>query len=285
MNPEKVEPPACLNCGKKLLGPYCSECGQPSVDLRRPLRELADNFFEDVLNLDTRLLRAIGPLLLRPGFLTREYLAGRRARYSPPLRLFLIATVLFAGLAALLPPRSEFRIVTGSAQATTSSEGVQTIVLPKRLTRFGNAALSRRMNEAAERAQAHPRQFVEAVGANLPRAFFLLLPVFALLTRLFYVRQDRLYVDHLIFALHFHAFGFAALSLNALVIRMWDPVSKPLLLLLWMWFFAYLAIALRRVYGGSWPWTTVKLCGLMVLYVGVLLLSSLALIPLTLYLF
>jgi Protein of unknown function (DUF3667) len=251
VNSEKAEPSACLNCGTKLLGPYCSECGQPAVDLRRPLRELTGNFFEDVLNLDTRLLRAIGPLLLRPGFLTREYLAGRRTRYSPPLRLFLIATLLFAGLVAVLPPRSELRIVTGPAQAATSDQGVRTLVLPKRLTQLGNGAISRRLSEAAARAQAHPRQFVEAIAANLPRAFFLLLPVFALLIRLFYIRQDRLYVDHLIFALHFHAFGFMALSLNALVIRMWDPVSRPLLFVLWMWFFVYLAIALRRVYGGS----------------------------------
>lgn len=287
MNPEKAEPAVCLNCGEKLLGPYCSKCGQPSVDLRRPLRELAGNFFEDVLNLDSRLLRAIGPLLLRPGFLTREYLAGRRARYSPPLRLFLIATVIFAGLAAVLPARSEFRIVTEPEQArpATSEEGVKTIVLPKRLTRFGDAALSRRLSQAAEKAQANPREFVKAIGANLPRAFFLLLPVFALLIRLVYVRQDRLYVDHLIFALHFHAFGFAVLSLNALVIRIWEPLSKPLLVLLWIWFFSYLAIALRRVYGNTWPWTAVKLCSVLVLYGSLLLLAMLGLVPLTLYLF
>ncbi len=281
MNPEQAEPSVCLNCGEKLLGPYCSECGQPSVDLRRPLRELARNFFEDILNLDTRLLRAIGPLLLRPGFLTREYLAGRRARYSPPLRLFLIATLVFAGLAALLPPRSGVRITTEPEQArpATGDEDVRTIVLPKRLTR------SKRLNEAMEKAKANPQGFMDAIKANLPRAFFLLLPLFALLTRLFYVRQDRLYVDHLIFALHFHAFGFAILSLNALVVRLWAPVSTPLLLLLWIGFVAYLGIALRRVYGGSWPWTAVKLFGVLALYLGILLLATLALIPLTLYLF
>lgn len=283
MNPEKAGPAVCLNCGAKLLGPYCSQCGQPSVGLRRPLRELAANFFEDVLNLDSRFLRAIGPLLLRPGFLTREYLAGRRARYSPPLRLFLIATVIFAGLTALLPPLSEFRIVTGPEQVrpAAGNESVKTLVIPKRLTRFGG----RRLSEAVERAKANPQAFMDAMAANLPRAFFLLLPVFALLVRLLYLRQDRLYVDHLIFALHFHAFGFAVLSLNALAIRLWNPVSTPLQLLLWTWFFAYLAIALRRVYGGSWPWTAVKLCSLMTLYIGLLLLTALVLFPLTLYLF
>jgi hypothetical protein len=287
VNPEKAEPAVCLNCGEKLLGPYCSQCGQPFADLRRPLRELAANFFEDVLNLDSRLLRAIGPLLLRPGFLTREYLAGHRARYSPPLRLFLIVTVIFVGLTAVLPARSEFRIVTDPEQArpATSGKDVKTIVLPKRFTRAGDTALSRRLSQAAAKAQANPREFVKAIAANLPRAFFLLLPVFALLIRLVYLRQDRLYVDHLIFALHFHAFGFATLSLNTLVIRMWEPISRPLLVLLWIWFFAYLAIALRRVYGSSWPWTAVKLCVVLVLYGSIFLLAMLVLVPLTLYLF
>ena len=65
------------------------------------MRQIVRDFFDDVLDLDTRLLRSIRPLLLRPGLLTREYLAGRRARYAPPLRLFLLATLLFVGLTVL----------------------------------------------------------------------------------------------------------------------------------------------------------------------------------------
>ncbi|HEX7180212.1 MAG TPA: DUF3667 domain-containing protein [Thermoanaerobaculia bacterium] len=79
-------PSACLNCGEKLLGNFCSQCGQEAADLHRPLRELTSDFLDNVLNLDTRLLRTI-PLLFRPGRLTREYRAGRRARYVRPLRL------------------------------------------------------------------------------------------------------------------------------------------------------------------------------------------------------
>jgi hypothetical protein len=284
VKPEAAEPPVCLNCGEKLLGPYCWQCGQGAVDHRRPLRELAGNFFEDVLNLDSRLLRAVGPLLLRPGFLTREYLAGRRARYAPPLRLFLIATLVFATLGVLLPSR-EIRVVTDMEQARpTAGDGPQTIVLPKRLARLGDSAVRKRLSRAMEKAQANPQEFARALAGNLPRAFFLLLPVFALLVKLFYWRQDRLYVDHLIFSLHFHAFGFAVLSLNALALRLWPPLSKPLVLLLWIWFLVYLALALRRVYGGSWPVTAAKLCGLASIYAVLFLFAVLGLIPITLYL-
>jgi hypothetical protein len=280
-------PPACLNCGEKLLGSYCWRCGQSTVDLRRPLRELAGSFFEDVLSLDTRLLRSIGPLLRRPGFLTREYLAGRRARYAPPLRLFLIATLIFAGLHIVLPSRQGIRIVTGpegpAPTATRREEGM-TLWIPKKLTRFGDAALQDRLNKAAEKAKANPQEFMRGMAGNLPRAFFLLLPVFALLVKLFYWRQDRLYLDHLIFALHFHAFGFVILSLNAMAVRLREPLSTILLPLLGLWFLAYLAVSLRRVYGNSWPLTVAKLCGLMGLYGVAFLLAGVALIPITLYL-
>lgn len=285
MNPETAEPPVCLNCGEKLLGEYCWRCGQAATDLRRPLRELAANFFEDVLSLDTRLLRAIGPLLLRPGFLTREYLAGRRARYALPLRLFLIATLIFASLSVLLPRRAHIRVITEPGQAVHGSEAFHTLLLPKRFTRWGSPATRQRMTEAIARAKANPQEFLHALTGNMPRAFFLLLPLFALLVKLFYWRQDRLYLDHLIFALHFHAFGFIALSLNAIALRLRSPVSTALLLLVWIWFFAYLAIALWRVYGSSWPWTAVKLCGLLALYATAFGCAMLALIPITLYLF
>jgi hypothetical protein len=284
VNPETAEPPICLNCGEKLLGEYCWRCGQASTDLRRPLRELAANFSEDVFNLDTRLLRAIGPLVLRPGFLTCEYLAGRRARYALPLRLFLIATLIFAGLGVLLPRRSEVRVITEPDQAIHGGKGSMTLLLPKRLTRLGGPAMRKRLNEATEKAKADPQQFVHALVANMPRVFFLLLPLFALLIKLFYWRQDRLYLDHLIFALHFHAFGFIALSLNAITFRLLRLISVPLLLLVGTWFFVYLAIALRRVYGNSWPWTAVKLCGLLFLYAAAFGFAMLGLIPLTLYL-
>ena len=271
------------------MGEHCWRCGQPAVDLHRPLRELAGNFFEDVLSLDTRLLRSIGPLLRRPGFLTREHLAGRRVRYATPLRLFLLATLLFAGLSVLLPRRPEFRILTEPERANPAAprqgEAPRTVLLPRRLTRFGDAAMRRRMAEASEKAKANPREFMKAMAANLPRAFFLLLlPFFALLLRLFFWRQDRFYLDHLVFALHFHAFGFVVLSLNAVAVRLWDPVSRSLLILLWCWLFVYLAIALRRVYGGSRPWTAVKLLGLLGLYTMAMLLAVTAMIPITLYL-
>ena len=50
---------------------------------------------EDLTHADSRLWRTLAALLFKPGHLTREFLAGRRARYLPPVRLYLVLSVLF----------------------------------------------------------------------------------------------------------------------------------------------------------------------------------------------
>ncbi|HEV2269343.1 MAG TPA: DUF3667 domain-containing protein [Steroidobacteraceae bacterium] len=87
---------SCANCGAPLTGKYCSGCGQrhhdhPVHDFGHFVSEAA----EDLTHADSRLWQTLSALLFRPGFLTREFLDGRRARYLPPLRLYLVISVLF----------------------------------------------------------------------------------------------------------------------------------------------------------------------------------------------
>jgi hypothetical protein len=84
----------CGNCGTILLGPHCYECGQPVKGLVRHFSSMLGDLLDTFLQLDTRITRTLSPLLLRPGFLTREYFAGRRVRYVSPVRLFFFLSVL-----------------------------------------------------------------------------------------------------------------------------------------------------------------------------------------------
>jgi uncharacterized protein DUF3667 len=272
--------PVCLNCGEKLLGKYCWRCGQEAVDLHRPLRELYSGLVDDVLNLDSRLLRTLVPLVFRPGLLTREYLAGRRARSVRPFKIYLIAALVFFGVVALLP-KQNVSVVKGREAPVPGPHGEGRLIfrLPERFPLF-----DRPLQEAGARAREQPREFADAFFENLPRGFFLLLPAFALLLKLFYWRQDRYYVDHLVFALHYHAFVFLDLVLLILLARPWvpDPLFWVLFPVLGLWLVLYLPIALRRVYGGSRWMTLLKLLGLGVTYslafgVGIFLLVSITL--------
>jgi hypothetical protein len=94
--------PQCLNCGTTLQGPFCHYCGQPDKNFMRFFPVLLRELMEDFLDFDSRFMRTMKPLLFRPGKLTRDYLDGRRFRYTPPLRLYIFSSLACFFIAALL---------------------------------------------------------------------------------------------------------------------------------------------------------------------------------------
>lgn len=90
----------CLNCGTELKGPFCYFCGQPDRNFMRFFPALLRDMMEDLLDLDSRFMRTIKPLLFKPGRLTRDYMHGRRFRYAPPMRLYIFSSIVFFVLAA-----------------------------------------------------------------------------------------------------------------------------------------------------------------------------------------
>ena len=92
----------CLNCGTGLKGPFCYFCGQPDRNFMRFFPVLLRDLMEDLLDLDSRFMRTMKPLLFKPGRLTRDYMEGRRFRYAPPMRLYIFSSIVFFLLAALL---------------------------------------------------------------------------------------------------------------------------------------------------------------------------------------
>jgi hypothetical protein len=102
------EAPRCLKCGAELSGSWCSQCGQEDHDLRVSLKRLANDFFAEQLGLESKVPRTLWALVSRPGFLTKEYLAGRRVRWVLPLKLYLSTSVVYFLLLSL-PFAGNFR--------------------------------------------------------------------------------------------------------------------------------------------------------------------------------
>lgn len=96
----------CRNCGASLDGPYCSQCGQFDAPTDPTLRELLADAWDALTSVDGKLAASLRLLLTRPGALTVEYLAGRRARFLPPFRLYLICSVIYFLVAAAVPDES-----------------------------------------------------------------------------------------------------------------------------------------------------------------------------------
>lgn len=101
---KKQRPPLtnCENCEAPLTGEYCAQCGQHAIDYRRSIMRLLIDAADSLLNWDTKFLNTVTVLLASPGRLTNDFNAGRRVRYVHPLRLYLVASIIFFLLGNLL---------------------------------------------------------------------------------------------------------------------------------------------------------------------------------------
>jgi hypothetical protein len=361
----------CANCGRPLLGPHCYACGQPVKGLVRHFGSIIGDFFDSVFEYDSRTVRTIGPLLLRPGRLSLEYFAGRRVAYVSPVRLFVfLCLVSFfiltfvvdtdlagtsnegrfhqaqtvedverirgqalasleaglqrvpedraeraaqrlerqrarlqseadrhlewlrlreqaraAGLAA--PPPPSARSAEPSMQFNDREWDAETNPLRfDSLPDAVNDRLNRMLGRAKDnigRVQEQPGVLVETFLQTLPQTLFVLLPLFALLLKVFYLFKRRLYMEHLIVALHSHAFLCLALLIGLALggLRgLFDPglvhgAIGLLQLALLLWVPIYLFLTQKRVYGQGWIMTTLKFamigfCYMMLLLFGVM---------------
>src|SRR3954468_22366620 len=85
----------CENCGAELHGHWCAQCGQAAVEYRRSFRYVVADLLNEFLNWDSKFFATIALLIFKPWRLTNEFLAGKRVRYANPLRLYLLASILF----------------------------------------------------------------------------------------------------------------------------------------------------------------------------------------------
>jgi len=85
----------CLNCGAALYGRYCHVCGQENVEPRESTGHLFRHFFEDLTHFDGKFFSTLKLLITKPGFLSAEYIKGRRASYLNPIRMYLFISFIF----------------------------------------------------------------------------------------------------------------------------------------------------------------------------------------------
>ena len=92
--PERKEK-NCLNCGTTVAGYYCQDCGQPNVVPKQSFWSLAKHFVYDILHFDGKFFHTLRELFFHPGFVAREYVEGKRARYLDPIRMYLFTSAIF----------------------------------------------------------------------------------------------------------------------------------------------------------------------------------------------
>ena len=391
-------PTQCENCATPLQGGYCHRCGQSAVNPIRDTHHAIVEVFESFWHLDGRVFRTLRDLL-SPGRVARDYLAGHRARYIAPLRMFVVATLLTffvgqytvsfgespivtdggtptvagvdVGLARQLeaattreevirirdaalaeveaarasvdsvpvpgvdrglvtaqvairgaagnriaqlreaakagdaPAPSAADAAAGAADATPGDAGeaddeewvmrfngerwhpVDNPLTVAWWPDFANDWLNRKVGRAQDnipRLQQNPDLLKESMMQALPTALFLLVPVFALLLKVFYLFSGRLYLEHLVVALYSHVFLVLTILVQFLLAAADGAVaahsawaSRGIGLLefaLWCWLPVYLLLMQKRIYGQGWLLTLVKYVVLGNLYFVLVALAA-----------
>jgi len=275
----------CPNCRAILSGPYCFSCGQRQIDLDQPFRELADEAMESFLSFDARIFRTLGPLVARPGWLTVEFLAGRRARYIHPFKLYFAFSVMlflalaFSGYSMVRISSTGDEVVTGVPIDLGSEEedGDDSSAAESK----GPSLLDKVLGPVADLAQNDPDRLDRIFTDRLAKSIILLVPVFAALLRVLYRR--RRYVAHLVFSLHLHSFAFLALLIGLLIdlaVRAGEGegLGNGFSVLV---IAVYSFLALRCVYGQGRLLTVVKMAALLIGYLVALIATMILTLALT----
>ena len=313
----KLRAEECSNCGARLHGTYCHRCGQEARERIAPIRTMAKDLLEELFNLDTRLFRTLRRLLFQPGRLTVEYIAGRRAGYVPPLRLFVFSSFTLFLLLGILSTQavSIEGSASGALDSLVTAERQQAPPIPEsdtdatvdvisndpiqmsdQVVQSIETKVDSLRNVTTLRGQLHyallrgllradrsPQLFLQQLIGRLSGLTFLLVPVFALLLKGMHLRSRRLYIEHLIFALHTHAVFFLALIVIVLIALLGASTSLGYVQGALFWGTGlHLLLALRRTYQQGWIKTFVKWAALLFFY---LILISVAMVAYTLLTF
>jgi len=271
----------CANCGYGLTGPFCAACGQSVESIKRPALELMEHALETLFDFDSRGLRSLGLLFMRPGRLTALYLQGKRARFVPPIRLYLFASLVFF-LAVWATDTAivqfvGFRTVAGAegvafklfSPLAPVPQDLQPSDIAKHVHILqddggDSPAWVHRMVAGLERAFKEPTILNGRMSELFPKIMFALVPVFGLILWLLYARRRRFLIEHLIFALHFHTFAFM-LATAVIALRPILPSGSAGGLFL-VPAALYLLLALKGVYAQGWIKTAIKEMLLLALY-------------------
>lgn len=273
----------CRNCLAAVQGAFCAQCGQKQHSPIRHFSQVIGELFNDILNFDAKLLNTMKPLMLQPGFLSREYFDGRRARYVSPLKLYFFLSIVAFFLiqqsidiavenqgtqnvdAAGAGKDSDFHIGNFNGKPWHAKTNPMNVAW---LPDAGNDLINGKLGKLESTVKNKDwQQLTHAALAATPQTLLILLPIFALLLKLAYMFRGRLYMEHLIVALHNHAFLLSSLSLLAVLTEMstwttvvpgWESLLGLATSLLLIWIPLYFLLSLKYIYSQSWKMTVFK---------------------------
>lgn len=267
MSHNESKPESCLNCGYQFKDEnnYCPSCGQENHSLQVPLKHLILEFLEGTLHLDTKIVKTFSALLFKPGFLSREFNTGKRAKYVPPVRIYVFVSFIFFLLANLLtgpkPDEKNQEKVKMAAKddgtvlihvgaddpKNLSSRQIDSILAANKVKQdgFGKVMMekSKKLNN-----EEGKKEFSHNLLKYISYLMFFLMPLFAWFVMLFNIKKDHYYFEYLIYSIHFHSFAFLLMSLFLIVNKFYDPAAIYVLLAVLLISAYYFMVSMKRTF-------------------------------------
>lgn len=259
---------------------YCTRCGQENTVPHESFGHLFNHFFADVIHYDSKTLLTLKYLLLRPGFLTKEYTAGKRVRYVNPIKLYIFTSFVFYFFYFMLT-NNHINVVTTQNYNLRNINRTDSIAnaFTQTLGKYKNEEAYQEAQKALPPDQQDGAMKRRAIHAyfkqleakekgeggldelfkhNYPKMMFVLLPLFALYLKWLYKRHKKwFYADHAIFSLHFHTFFFIFYLFTTALDRLFhtDWIAQAGL----AGVFIYLMLSMKNIYGGPSFWKAFSL--------------------------
>lgn len=289
--------PSCKNCNT-LVQPtdqFCSNCGQKNrekLTLKVLLGELANAY----LSWDSKLFRTLKPLFFKPGEVSKNYLAGKRKHYVAPMRIYLFASVMFFILVSLFGTRvspsdggEDDQIFHLSFDDESENIPRDSLLLMIEHDRLGELSILKEREDGFWKefiqqgiiVSIQSGNFLGFLQKNISFMFFIFIPVFGWILKLFHRKRKMDYIEHLVFGLYLHAFIFftlfITLAIGHIIGQGWPVfVGVPSLVI-------YLAVGIHNFYEASWLKTIIKTIFILLVYIILFTLFSLLTIGITIW--
>lgn len=272
---------ACKNCNENLedKAKFCSNCGQKAIEqlkLRTLLGELANAFFA----WDSKLFKTLKLLLFKPGQVSKNYIAGHRKSYVAPMRMYFFFSVVFFLFISFFGTRvspdqnvmQDDGMFTINLENDTSSMHMDTLLIMVEHERLDElqmvkdrpAGWPRKLMKQIIKVSIQNGNFLTYLQKNISIMFFIFIPVFGWVLKLFHRKRKLDYIEHLVYGLYFHSFLFFCLFLGLafshLVQGAWPLVVLVAILLI------YFALGLKNFYQFGWSGTISRMIFLIILY-------------------
>jgi len=273
----------CKNCNEDLGGQenFCSNCGQKNID-KVNLKYLFSEILENVLNLDSKLITTLKSLIFKPGFLSKEFMVGRRIRYVLPVRFYIIITILFFFLISLVRffPSEDIEhgnetnasFTVGETDITVSNEKYKSLINDGKIDEYISDSLEIEDGfphffvKQSIKAQNSEGGFAEVLLNQLSIFLLLFIPLISLVYKWSFTNNKYGFVDHVIFNIHINTFVILLLIINELF-KLFSDSSWGVLMVI-VGAILYLFIAIMRFYERKWYVTLYKLFFLLTGYIS-----------------